>query len=147
MEDELARTARKKHGDEHDGHSAPAPPPKDQKDRKVKGGKTMRLLCYADDPREPELIGEATVDLAEVLSKGETDGESAFQRLALVCRRLQSASLTATATFPFEMLFRMVYIDAQGQILWRDLFRTNVLVKRRSQVLITLVLLSNICLG
>lgn len=80
MEDELARTARKRHGDDHDGHSTPPPPPKDQpKDRKVKGGKTMRLLCYADDPREPELIGETAVDLAEVLSKGETDGESASQ--------------------------------------------------------------------
>lgn len=36
----------------------------------------MRLLCYADDPREPELIGEAVVDLSEVLKKGETDGAS-----------------------------------------------------------------------
>jgi len=36
----------------------------------------MRLLCYADDPREPELIGEAVVDLSEALKKGETDGQS-----------------------------------------------------------------------
>ncbi|CAG7852608.1 SubName: Full=Uncharacterized protein {ECO:0000313/EMBL:CCA74969.1} [Serendipita indica DSM 11827] len=68
IEDELARTAR------HGASSPPAPPPKDQhKDRKVKGGKKMRLLCYADDPREPELIGETMVDLTEVLTKGETD--------------------------------------------------------------------------
>jgi len=35
----------------------------------------MTLACYADDPREPELIGEATVDLTESLTKGETDGK------------------------------------------------------------------------
>lgn len=34
----------------------------------------MSLMCYADDPREPDLIGETTVDLTEVLTKGETDG-------------------------------------------------------------------------
>ncbi|PVF98059.1 hypothetical protein CPB86DRAFT_759193 [Serendipita vermifera] len=68
MEDELARTA---HGG---ANSPPAPPPKDQqKEKKIKGGKKMRLLCYADDPREPELIGETIVDLSESLTKGETD--------------------------------------------------------------------------
>lgn len=71
IEDELARTARQ------GASSPPAPPPKDQhKERKVQGGKKMRVLCYADDPREPELIGETLVDLTEVLSKGETDGKS-----------------------------------------------------------------------
>jgi hypothetical protein len=34
----------------------------------------MSVACYADDLREPELIGEATVDLTEALTKGETDG-------------------------------------------------------------------------
>lgn len=34
----------------------------------------MALACYADDPREPDLIGESKVDLTEVLTKGETDG-------------------------------------------------------------------------
>lgn len=34
----------------------------------------MKIACYADDPREPDLIGEAHVDLTEVLTKGETDG-------------------------------------------------------------------------
>lgn len=75
IEDELARTSRKAASG-----TPPPPPPKDkdgQKERKVKGGKTMRLLCYADDPREPELIGETVVDLSEALNKGETDGEYA----------------------------------------------------------------------
>jgi hypothetical protein len=35
----------------------------------------MKLSCYADDPREPDLIGQTDVDLTEVLTKGETDGE------------------------------------------------------------------------
>lgn len=35
----------------------------------------MKLACYADDPREPDLIGDAEVDLTEVLTKGETDGK------------------------------------------------------------------------
>lgn len=41
-----------------------------------KGAKTMRLACYADAPREPELIGEAVFDLAKALNSGEDDGES-----------------------------------------------------------------------
>lgn len=34
----------------------------------------MKIQCFADDPREPDLIGETMVDLTEVLTKGETDG-------------------------------------------------------------------------
>ncbi|KAF7313645.1 Calcineurin temperature suppressor Cts1 [Mycena chlorophos] len=52
--------------------SPPPPPPKDGK-RKIQGGTTMKLSCFADDPREPDLIGQADVDLTEVLTKGETD--------------------------------------------------------------------------
>lgn len=37
--------------------------------------KVMKIACYADDAREPELIGEAVVPLDEVLKKGELDGE------------------------------------------------------------------------
>ncbi|PPQ66287.1 hypothetical protein CVT26_010971, partial [Gymnopilus dilepis] len=67
VDDVLARTAN------GDG-TPPPPPPKDGKKAKsIKGGKTMKLACYADDPREPELIGETDVDLTEVLTKGETD--------------------------------------------------------------------------
>ncbi|KAH9482869.1 Ingression protein fic1 [Psilocybe cubensis] len=67
VEDVLARTAR-------GTGTPPAPPPKDDKKvKKIKGGKTMKVACYADDPREPDLIGEVEVDLTEVLTKGETD--------------------------------------------------------------------------
>ncbi|KAF8211315.1 hypothetical protein K438DRAFT_33739 [Mycena galopus ATCC 62051] len=52
---------------------APPPlPPKDGK-KNIKGGSVMKLSCFADDPREPSLIGQADVDLTEVLTKGETD--------------------------------------------------------------------------
>ncbi|KAG6832972.1 hypothetical protein H0H92_004856 [Tricholoma furcatifolium] len=52
----------------------PPPPPKEGKRPKlVKGGWTMKIACFADDAREPDLIGEADVDLTEVLTKGETD--------------------------------------------------------------------------
>ncbi|KAJ7499098.1 hypothetical protein FB451DRAFT_25251 [Mycena latifolia] len=50
----------------------PPPPPKDGK-KSIKGGTVMKLSCFADDPREPDLIGQADVDLTEVLTKGETD--------------------------------------------------------------------------
>ena len=43
--------------------------------KKVKGGNAMHVACFAEDPKEPELIGETMVDLTEVLTKGETDGE------------------------------------------------------------------------
>ena len=45
--------------------------------RKVfdKGSHTMRVACYADAPREPELIGEAVFDLAKALNTGEDEGK------------------------------------------------------------------------
>lgn len=84
VEDELARTAN---GDD----TPPPPPPKNDKFiKKIKGGKAMKLCCYADDPREPDLIGETMVDLTEVLTKGETDGE-------LITRYLLSYSVSDTS--------------------------------------------------
>ncbi|TFL00564.1 hypothetical protein BDV98DRAFT_569216 [Pterulicium gracile] len=59
----------------HPNGSAPPPPPKEDTKgpRKVKGGTQMKLHCFADDPREPEVIGETVVDISEVLTTGETD--------------------------------------------------------------------------
>lgn len=59
----------------------------------------MRLLCYADDPREPELIGETQVDLSEALSKGETDGELLVEYISSVSDGTRC---------------RMVHVDEQG---------------------------------
>lgn len=39
-----------------------------------KGGKSMKVACFADDAKEPELIGEVVVPIDEVLKKGEVDG-------------------------------------------------------------------------
>lgn len=41
----------------------------------------MRVACYADDAKEPELIGECVVGIDEVLKKGEVDGEPSPPRL------------------------------------------------------------------
>lgn len=41
----------------------------------------MKIACYADDPREPELIGETEIDFAPTLKKGEFDGEHACNAL------------------------------------------------------------------
>lgn len=38
-------------------------------------GKKLNVACYADDAKEPELIGECAVLIDEVLKKGEVDGE------------------------------------------------------------------------
>ncbi|KAI0751345.1 hypothetical protein C8Q80DRAFT_568959 [Daedaleopsis nitida] len=57
------------------GADPPPPPPKNngKGPPKVQGGNFIAISCYAEDPREPDLIGEAKVDLTEVLTKGETD--------------------------------------------------------------------------
>ncbi|KAI0723395.1 hypothetical protein C8Q76DRAFT_855651 [Earliella scabrosa] len=58
------------------GADTPPPPPPKSNGKgppKVKGGNFLAISCYADDPREPDLIGESKVDLTEVLTKGETD--------------------------------------------------------------------------
>ena len=66
-------------GGGENGDSPPPPPPKkpDEKlplPKRVKGGASMWMGCFADDQKEPDLIGETTVDLTEALTKGETDG-------------------------------------------------------------------------
>lgn len=68
-EDVLARTAG---GDDDEPPPVPSKTPVEPKFNK---NKKMRLAAYADDPREPELIGDVTVSLVDVLTKGETDGE------------------------------------------------------------------------
>ncbi|KIM91010.1 hypothetical protein PILCRDRAFT_811523 [Piloderma croceum F 1598] len=63
------------HSRKEDGGDTPPPPPPKNPNipRKVRGGTSMKIQCFADDPREPDLIGETMVDLTEVLTKGETD--------------------------------------------------------------------------
>jgi hypothetical protein len=99
VEDVLARTA-------DDAGTPPPPPPKNGRfSGKIKGGKGMLLSCYADDPREPDLIGETTVDLTEVLTKGETDGQLFASSRSDGCLSLN----------------RVVHPSQQREILWRGL--------------------------
>src|ERR1700685_1146920 len=87
------------------GDTPPPPPPKNGKgQKKIKGGTSLKIQCFADDPREPDLIGETMVDLTEVLTKGETDG---------VCL---GSSLSPCLLFAEASVNRMVYTDEQGQI-------------------------------
>ncbi|KAL7414663.1 C2 domain-containing protein [Mrakia frigida] len=74
MQDQLLRTSTssKSSGDPDSlGKSSGAK--KEGKKVFEKGAKTMRVACYADAPREPELIGEAVFDLAKALNTGEDD--------------------------------------------------------------------------
>ena len=115
VEDELARTAG---GDDLDDLPPPLPPKKEyeKKKKKLKGPKQMQLMCYADDPREPALIGETMVDLTEVLTKGETDGGS----------KCVSCSSVTDSNPP--MCVRMVHPYKQGEVLRRSVPRTDFLV-------------------
>jgi hypothetical protein len=91
-----------------DGGNTPPPPPPKNSDcpRKIKGGTSMKIQCFADDPREPDLIGETMVDLTEVLTKGETDGTGYLDNLG---------SIVSAESFSD----RVVHADEQGQVLWR----------------------------
>lgn len=87
------------------GADPPPPPPKanGKGPPKVKGGSFMAVACYAEDIREPDLIGETKVDLTEVLTKGETDGTSAMRAILVLL---------------FMGICRVVHDHAQGQVLW-----------------------------
>jgi hypothetical protein len=102
---------------ENGGDTPPPPPPKNGNGpRKIRGGTSMKLQCFADDPREPDLIGETMVDLTEVLTKGETDG---------VCRLSIS---TYVFLPPYAPADRVVYTDEQGQVLRRGVSGIDILV-------------------
>lgn len=68
-EDILVRTGSRSGEDD-----LPPPVPSKESELKFNKKRKMRLSCYADDPREPELIGEIAINLEDVLKKGETDG-------------------------------------------------------------------------
>lgn len=49
-----------------------------------KGQKSLKLACYADDAKEPEMIGECAVPIEDVLKKGEVDGRSLKSKSQLI---------------------------------------------------------------
>ncbi|KAL7422359.1 hypothetical protein Q5752_003005 [Cryptotrichosporon argae] len=59
-----------------------------------KGGKSMRVACYADDVKEPEFIGECVVPIDEVLKKGEVD-----EWYDLQCKEKYSGEVYLELTF------------------------------------------------
>lgn len=59
-----------------DDGSPPPVPSKKSSELDFNKKRKMRLSAYADDPREPELIGEIMISLEDVFTKGETDGTS-----------------------------------------------------------------------
>jgi len=75
MQDQLLRTSTSSKGSEDPDSLGRSSGKKEGKKVFEKGAKTMRVACYADAPREPELIGEAVFDLAKALNTGEDDGE------------------------------------------------------------------------
>ena len=110
------------------GAEPPPPPPKSngKGPPKVKGGNYMALACYAEDIREPDLIGETKVDLTEVLTKGETDGTCAIA--FALCLLLFTVAIS-----------RVVHRYAQGQVLWGSLSRIDVLAGRTSWFSLTML--------
>ena len=57
------------------------PPKQEDGPPKIKGGFKMQVACFAEGLKEPDLIGQTTVDLTRVLTKGEHDGVSAMWRV------------------------------------------------------------------
>lgn len=72
-----------------------------------KGGKAMKVAVWADDIKEPELIGECVVNFDDALTKGEVDGElepafgiSADDQTGGRCsRRMERTSTAARSTW------------------------------------------------
>ncbi|WVQ68451.1 uncharacterized protein L199_006659 [Kwoniella botswanensis] len=89
LDDVLVRSESQPDSLNSSTNGAPPPPLKDSssgvitsaalanKSRKgplnKKGGKSMKVACYADDAKEPELIGECVINIDDVLKKGEVD--------------------------------------------------------------------------
>lgn len=63
----------------------------------------MKVAAYADDAREPDLIGEGLVDLTEVITKGESDGAN-------------DKTLSTPIHKANHLLLRVVHPHLQGQI-------------------------------
>jgi neural Wiskott-Aldrich syndrome protein len=51
--------------------------------RANRGSKTLALAVYADDPKDPDLIGDAVVDIAGTLKHGEFDGRMSHYWIAI----------------------------------------------------------------
>ena len=55
---------------------------------KSSGKRELKVAVYADDPRDPELIGSTVVDLEDAIKKGEVDGPLPLCRVTDALRLL-----------------------------------------------------------
>lgn len=58
------------------------------------GRRVLRVACWADDARDPKLIGEGELDIEETIRKGKYDGKEA-QHFRLFALTFSSRSLTS----------------------------------------------------
>lgn len=82
------------------------------------GKKVLRLACYADDPKDPKLVGEGTLDLESTIKKGAFDGE-----LGRGCVHLNQGLTDLNAR-------RLGETGAERSIRGRDLSRADVVLER-----------------
>lgn len=105
-----------------------------QKSRKGKGGaKILKVSCYADDARDPELIGEGQVDLTETLKTGEFDGESRPPlRTSLIMKAcwvfLDHRGDVRTILLCIALSDRMGDNQSKGSLCGRGLSRAHILL-------------------
>lgn len=85
-----------------------------------KDKKVLNVAVFADDPKDPDLVGEAIVELDTVLKKGEYDG---------MCGN-------AAFLFRSQSAFRMGLSSLQGPLRWRSLSRDDVLLGGVSRKLV-----------
>jgi hypothetical protein len=90
-------------------------PIKAKKSRRIPKNKSMVVTVFADDPKEPKLVGETVVDLTAVFEKCEHDG-TYFNQLSIVLSH--------------RLLCRHVRIEIQGHVCWRDLPGNDVFHQR-----------------
>ena len=102
------------HPVDEDGPPPPLPPKNSKGPPSIAGGKFMKIACFADDARDPTQIGETSVDLTEVLTKGETDG----------------TPVHLPGFSPLTITHRMVCTLFQEQVRRRSIFGIDFLVKR-----------------
>ena len=83
----------------------------------------MKVACFADDAREPDFIGEADVDLTEVLTKGETDGKYTSINVVgslISCLSSEWFTLTNKDKFAGKVYLELTFWSNVS--LWPELF-------------------------
>jgi hypothetical protein len=80
------------------------------------GKKVLKLACYADDVKDPKLVGEGMLELEETIKKGAFDGE------------LDQGSVRERLGADARLMVRLGQARAEGSLRWRDLSRANLVL-------------------